>query len=348
LTVNAGTGITLDGANSVSMVTLNNSTSGSIIYTSSMPGGSTVSGSNSAAGGGFGVTETAGGLTVGGITTRNGAVSISSAQNVGFNSPINAGSGDVIITAGTGDSGGAISGLNGISSIIAGSAQLSAQDGIGVSSPFQTEVGQLQITNTNNAVRLKNRGVLTVNGILNDGSVSLDNQGALTLNGPVTSTGGAVTVTAHSPLTVNSNVRGYDTVTLFAGASGSVTDNLTVGSARNNVSVTSQIGSVILKAGEIVAVNGETLPSIDNLIGNAALTAGPTGKVTIIDNLNATLLPQLTTQSAALLPGVSDANNSWIATMGREATDLTEENSENTNGEGGQHGTGFRSLPYCN
>jgi hypothetical protein len=193
---------------------------------------------------------------------------------------------------------------------------------------------------------LNNSGVLTVTGVTNDGSVAIENIGAMTLDGPVRSTGSTVEIWAHSPLTTNADadVTAFGNVTLFAGANNSTLDNLTV-----NSNITSLHGNVLLKAGELVIVDNITLPSSDNVIGNSFLTAAPqTGRVIVIDNLNATLLPQLTTQSSALLPAVSGANNSWIATMGREATDLTEENKENTDGEGGQHGTEFRSLPYCN
>lgn len=325
LTVNAGTGISLTGANVVPLVTLTNSSSGNVLYNSSVTGGLTVNGSNSATGGSFTVTEALGGLTVGGITTSSGAVSLSAAGNIGFTSPINAGTGSVSLTSGD-----AISGLKGSASITAGSAQLTALNGIGATSPFMTVVGQLGASNTNNAVQLANNGVLNVSGISNGGLVLLDNTGAMTLAGPVQSTGSTVTVTAHSPLTLNSgsNVLGNGTVTLFAGASGSPLDNLLV-----NGNVTSSNGDIILKAGNLVTVNGTLL--------------APNGKITIEDNLNS---PVLTTQSAAQLPEVALLINNSVTTMGKEAGDMTDEEKEEIEEtrEGDRHGTEFRALPYCN
>ncbi len=340
LTVNAGSGIDLGGSNAVTTLTLKNAgATGNINFKNSSGAGTnlTVGGSNSAAGGSFTVGEATGGMAIAGITTSNGAVSLSGAQDISFSTAINAGTGAVSLTT----TGGAISGLPGASSIVAGSAQLTAMNGIGATTPFQTTVGKLGASNTNNAIQLKNSGVLTVTGITNGGLILLDNTGATTLAGAVKSNGSTVRVTAHSPLTttIGADVSAYGDVTLFAGASGSIYDSLTINSL-----VDSQTGNVLLMAGESVFVNGVTVKASENLTGNSFLNA-LNGKVIIRDHLNSHLTV-LTTQTAALLPGVYEALNENIAVMGREATDLTKE--ENSTGEGGQNGTEFKSLPYCN
>ncbi len=320
-------GLSLRGA--VDSITLSNSGSGDIDYTDAnfFSGTVTVVAANTAP---FDAAAEGGGAVhissdLRDITVGSGGISART---------------DVALTA----TNGAISGTPGTSSITADSAQLTALNGIGDASPFLTTVSRLGATNTNNAVQLNNNRVLTVTGISNGGLVLLDNQGAMTLNGVVESTGSTVTVAAHSPLTVNSNVSGFDTVTLFAGAAGSASDNLTV-----NSSVSSQNGDVILKAGENVVVNGVSLPSSDNLVGNAFLTAADiTGKVIIQSHLNPSRDPVLTTQEAALLPVVKMVNNHWIATMGNEATDLSDEGNSENSGEGDNHDTESSTFPYCN
>ena len=340
LNVNAGSGIDLGGSNAVTTLNLKNAgPTGNVNFKNSAGAGTnlTLGGSNSAAGGSFTVAEATGGMAIAGITTSNGAVSLSGAQDISFSTAINAGTGAVSLTT----TGGAISGLPGASSIVAGSAQLAAINGIGATTPFQTTVGKLGASNTNNAIQLKNSGVLTVTGITNGGLILLDNTGATTLAGAVKSKGSTVRVTAHSPLTTTAgaDVSAYGDVTLFAGASGSIYDSLTINSL-----VDSQTGNVLLMAGESVFVNGVTVKASENLTGNSFLNA-LNGKVIIRDHLNSHLTV-LTTQTAALLPGVYEALNENIAVMGREATDLTKE--ENSTGEGGQNGTEFKSLPYCN
>lgn len=227
----------------------------------------------------------------------------------------------------------------------------SSAAGTDLSNPTNT-VAAFTATNTSSdGIILKNRGVLSIDGIINGvspypdgGLILVDNVGATTINGVITSTGSTVDITAHSPLTVNSNVTGNGTVTLFAGASGSANDNLTINSL-----ITSTAGDVILKAGHNVIVDGVTLPATDNLVGNLLLTAAPqSGKVVIIGDLNPPPPPPplLTTQTAALLPGVTESISDWVGTMGNEATDLSDEEPDTNEGE--TYGTEFSALPFCN
>lgn len=176
---------------------------------------------------------------------------------------------------------------------------------------------------------------LTIESITNyGGSISVVNRGGMVIAGSVESTVGAVYMEAHSPLTTNvgANVTGYGDVTLFAGVNRSPDDNLTV-----NGNVTSRTGNVLLQAGELVIVKGIALPSSENVTGNSSLTAAnQTGRVIVRDRLNSQRVP-------------SESLYYLFSTMGREALDLTEwDDRENATDEGGENGTQFSALPYCN
>lgn len=330
--VTAKGGINLSGT--LDSVILNNSGSGDIIYTTADYGynnGLVASGVNKATGGGFSVTDNSGlGLTVAGITTANGPVSVAGDADVTFTRAISAGTGDVTITAGNG----AIMGVAGSSSINAGSATLTAANGIGTATPFKTAVSTLIATNSvAGIVRISNAKPLTVTNLNNSGgSITLDNVGAITLEGAgvhadATAPVSDITVTAHSPITINAPLTASGNITLNAGASGSLSDVLTV-----NSTVTAG-GNVTLSAGETV-VNG--------ILGS---TLFPGGNLNIFEHLN---VSALTTQTAALLPGVNEAINDVVVVMGRESTDLSEEEKENKTDGGEPNGTEFKSLQYCN
>jgi filamentous hemagglutinin family protein len=330
LTVSAGSGINLSGANNVGTASLNNSTSGNILFNNSVTGGLTVSGNNSAAGGSFTVNESTGTLSVAGVTTSNGAVYLTGAGNVSFTAAVTAGTGAVSITS----SGGEISGLVDLPTISAGSAQLSALNGIGVTTAFKTKVGQIGASNTNNAIQLLNNDItkradLTVTGITNGGSILLDNYGGTTFTGPVQSSGGTITLATHSPMTIGSgvNVTGSGNVSLSAGPSNMPDDNLLIYG-----NITSLFGDIALTAGGTVTVKGSL--------------SAPNGKIVIRENMN------INSAKAANLPEVVLANNSVIDGMGKESSNMEddekEKEKEELSIEGGQNGTEFKSLPNCN
>ncbi len=307
-------------------ISISNSGSGDLSFTDSAYGGS-ISLSNSAAGGSVNLsTGTSGALQVAGITSSNGPVTISSGNDVIFNGAVNAGTGAVSVT-----SAGAINGQPGVSSINAGSAALTAANGIGTAStPLVTTVGNLSATNNSSGdINISNTGTLNVAGITNNaGSITLDNVGGVTVTGNIAANSGSstsnVSITAHSPLTINSGVlvSAGGSVYLTAGANGTLLDNLLI-----NGNVTSYLQNIILQGGNFVTVNGSLY--------------APNGTISIRDFLN----PLSLSQMASLLPGVNEALNYGVSVMGRESTDLTE---EETSTEGGQNGTEFKSIPYCN
>jgi hypothetical protein len=355
-TVTGRGGINLTGE--LDSVTLTNSVSGDIIYTTANYGynsGLVVGGVNSAAGGGFSVSDASGGaLTVTGITTANGKVTVTGDTDVAITGAINAGTGAVAVTAGSGGFNGSITGLTGLSSVNAGSATLSARDGIGTTAnPFITAVKSLAAYNNYNApppalpldITIKNTGALSVTALNNNaGSITLDNVGAVTLDGtgvyagyvpgsvPLFSTGNCnVTVTAHSPLTVTAPVWATGDISLTAGASGSPQDSLLIGST----SSVSAGQNAILTAGNLVTMNSTVL------VGQIV----PPGTLTINQGLNPAAPPTppgspLTTQSVAFFI------NEVVWTMGREAADLSDEGNEIY--KGGTHGGEVDKVSYCN
>ncbi|MBL0225042.1 MAG: filamentous hemagglutinin N-terminal domain-containing protein [Geobacteraceae bacterium] len=340
-TVTGKGGINLTGM--LDSVTLNNSVSGDIVYTTANYGynyGLVVSGANSVAGGGFSVSDGSGGaLTMAGISTVNGLVNLQSDSDVIFTGAINAGSGAVSIS-----SNGAIVGLQGVSSINAGSATLSSSTGIGDAGPLQTAVSTLSVYNNSSGnVQISNVGALTVNNLINTGgSITLENVGAITLNGdaingtgvyagyfsgsvPIISTYGCdVTITAHSPLTVNGPVFATGNISLNAGATGSPLDTLLI----NNTAAVSAGINATLTAGNLVTMNSPVL------VGQVV----PPGSLTVNQALNPP--PPLITSL-----DVASLINDVVWTMGRESTDLSDEDNEIY--QGGKNGEGDK-VSYCN
>jgi filamentous hemagglutinin family protein len=346
-------GISLYGI--VNTITLDNSGSRDISFTQNYGTttnnigdyGVTVSGTNQVAGGGFTVTDARGvgtGLTLGGISTLNGPITLQAAGNnwntlndINIGGAINAGTGSVTITAGTTTYVGSINSLPG-GSITAGSATLTATNGIGSNAALQTAVGVLSASNSGSGnIQISNSGTLSVTNLVNvGGSITLDNFGAVTLDGTVyagfspgptyANPSCDITVIAHSPLTVNGPVAATGNVFLGAGASGTPLDNLLISSTG---SVAGQ--NITLSAGNYVTMIGAVNYS----------TQGPNGTLTIIQGLNPPppALPFLTSQM------VANYINDTVRTMGRESTDLTDE--DNDIYLGGKDGEGNK-VTYCN
>lgn len=326
-----------------------NSVSGDIsvrIRGYSSPGYRVVGGSNSAAGGGFSVDgrNEWGGMEISGITTSNGDVTLAARHGVRFTGAINAGTAAVTIEQ-TSYGYGGISGLSGASSINAGSATLRATDGIGsAADPFRTAVSVLNVANNGSGeVQISNTGNVTVNNLVNTGgSVTLDNMGAVTLNGDaingtgvyagyvpgsapfLNSNGCDVSITAHSPLTVNGPVWATGNITLTAGSSGSQLDTLLV----NPAASVSAGQNATLTAGNLVTMNSPVL------VGQVV----PPGSLSVTQGLNPPP-PDITPLDVATFI------NDVVWTMGRESTDLSDE--DNDIYQGGRHGEAGNPT-YCN
>jgi filamentous hemagglutinin family protein len=205
----------------------------------------------------------------------------------GFNLAMNAG-GDItlngLINAGTGivtlNSGGAIINDMGSSlSISAGSLFAEAVNGIGSGDPLMTGVNRITALNTTaNHIEIDNTGVLTLSGLRNlgTGNVILQNSGAITTDtSPVASSGGAVSITARSPLTIGSGgVSASGHILLEAAPSGD-SDNLTI-----NGNIASSNGNIILKAGSSIVFgpgSGLSAPNGTIMLTDDGNNAGSSG-----------------------------------------------------------------------
>jgi hypothetical protein len=191
-----------------------------------------------------------------------------------------------------------------------------------------------------NNIEIDNTGVLTVNTLVNNsstGNIDLKNTGAITTDiSTIKSIGGAVSITARSPLTIGAGgVTAFDTVTLEASPSGGA-DNLTV-----NGNIASTNGNILLSAGSsIVVAPGSTL--------NA-----PFGTITMREGLNAP------PTSSLAVTGNETATNSTVSSLMTAMGKITsDENGDDENelkkksGGSGQQSTEERKADeaknYCN
>jgi hypothetical protein len=192
------------------------------------------------------------------------------------------------------NSGGAIiNGLGGARSITAASLTAEAVNGIGSGDPLMTGVNNLTALNTTaNNIEIDNTGLLTVSGLRNlgTGNVILQNIGAITTDTSlVTSSGGTVSITAHSPLSIGAGgVSASGNISLVAESSAG-SDDLTI-----NGSIASTEGNIILKAGSrIVFGPGSALKAPHGTITLDGIIAGggaASGNETATDKTVSSLL----------------------------------------------------------
>jgi len=107
-------------------------------------------------------------------------------------------------------------------------------------------------------VSLTNAGALTLGAVSNTGgNIAIDNTGAVTTVGAISAPAGAVSIFAHSPLSIGAaGVSAGGSITLTAGETAATTDQLALDGA---VESTGSAGSITLLAG-------------DNLVQNANVT----------------------------------------------------------------------------
>jgi hypothetical protein len=209
--------------------------------------------------------------TAGGNITLNGLV----------NAGTEAGTGNVTLNSG----GAIINGMGSARSISAGSLSAEAVNGIGSGDPLMTGVNKVTALNTTaNNIEIDNTGVLAVSGMRNlgTGNVVLQNIGEITTDTSlVTSSGGAVSITAHSPLTIGSGgVSAYGSISLEASPSGG-TDDLTI-----NGSIASSNGNIVLSAGSGIVLGPGSSLSAPN--GTITLNGASAGNETATGNATAT------------------------------------------------------------
>jgi hypothetical protein len=145
--------------------------------------------------------------------------------------------------------------------------------GIGSAGSLQTQATNLAFSNqTSGDVAIDNTGALTVTNL--DGLTSASN------------TGGKISVTTHSPLTISTNMTAAGDLTLTALDSASVGDNVTISAG---AAVVSTGGNLSLQAGDTVNVLGPLTVQTSNktiILNGGFGDVDGAGAVTLSQDLN--------------------------------------------------------------
>jgi len=190
-----------------------------------------------------------GGITFGGpVTGTDYNLTATAGGDITLGGHVNVGTGTVTLTS---TDGAIINGMGGLRSITAETLMAYAANGIGSGDPLITGVHNLTAVNTvANNIEIDNTGVLAVGNMRNGGTgdVVLENIGKITTGtNAITSSGGNVSITAQSPLTIGTGgVSAYKNITLVT-LPGSDCDDLTI-----NGPLTSSTGNISLTAGSLI------------------------------------------------------------------------------------------------
>jgi filamentous hemagglutinin family protein len=166
--------------------------------------------------------------------------------------------------------------IEGSGTITGSTLNMTAASGIGHTNPLSTVVSVLNAANSgaNTNIDISNVGALTIGSVTqaagSTGSITINNDGALTVGTLVSSVGGAINLTAHSPLTVNGTVQtGSGGIVLVAHATGTpgAGDTLTI----NGYVLANDSGNINLSAGDnIVIPNPANVSTGDGIITKTA------------------------------------------------------------------------------
>lgn len=179
---------------------------------------------------------------------------------------------------------------------------LTAANQLGEFTALNTTSGDISLLNTGNPLVLGGDGVTGLANLKNQGgNITVNNTGALVSDGSIEATG-TVTLSAHSPITLNGAVAGSG-VSLVAASSAAGNDNLHI-----NSSVTAGSGGISAVAGTDIVMAPTATLTTDG--GDVNLTAGQdivlgqigagTGTVTMTASAGS-----VTTAAGAPLPTVS-------------------------------------------
>ncbi|MDB5824639.1 MAG: filamentous hemagglutinin N-terminal protein [Herminiimonas sp.] len=220
------------------------------------------------------VRETPTAITANSLTTRSvtGTRLDSDANAIGAFAATNSGSGNISVSTSGSVSLGQISDLSGTVTVNAGDAisqtggiaaaalrtssangtRLDSTNAVASFSATNTVSGDVVLTNTTRPNTLSLAEV--TNG---GGGIVVDNTGAILTTGDITAAKGALSLTAHSPITVSSALVARDGITLNALPSSLATDTIAI-----NGTMTSQTGSIALVAGTTALVGGSATLSV--------------------------------------------------------------------------------------
>jgi filamentous hemagglutinin family protein len=191
----------------------------------------------------------------------------------------------------------------GSGAVTANSLTLRAGGGVGsLAAPFMTQVAALQtmMASGTGAIYLHNHvgspGALTIGHIDSTATISIENTGPTTVasDGDVSGQGD-VSLIAHSPLTINGAVNSTaGNVYLKAGSTGSIDDNLTIGSG----ATVSAGGNISLVAGNTITVDPTQLTHGGTLTNTPFMNSA-------VPTLSACIAAPSTAGCAAVLPTLS-------------------------------------------
>jgi hypothetical protein len=193
--------------------------------------------------------------------TTTGSLSIARISNLGGTVTLNAGD--------------AISQTGGITTVAlrtssASGTRLDGANAVASFSATNANSGDIVLTNTTRP------NTLSVLGVSNDGGgVMIDNTGAILTSGDITAAKGALSLTAHSPITVSSVLAARDGITLNALPSSLAADTIAI-----NGTLTSATGSIALVAGTSALVNDSATLSVPTGSGISLTALG--GAVSVL------------------------------------------------------------------
>ena len=201
--------------------------------------------------------NSAGGIAISGVVNSGNNLSATAGGNITLGGLFSAAAGTVTLNSG----GAIINGMGSSTSILANTFNAGAVNGIGSGDPLMTEVHNLNAVNTaTNNIQIDNTGVLAVGSLSNGGTgdVILSNIGGITTSAStITSTGGTVSLAAHSPLTIGSGgVSASGDIALEAGGSDGLTINGNIASANGNIALSTGSSIVFGPGGSLSAPNG--------------------------------------------------------------------------------------------
>ncbi len=230
--------------------------------------------------------------------------------------------------------------LNGIVNTAAGTLTVNSVGNINTS---DNGVAELKANNLDLTAVTGIDAEIDANGVVfnntTSGNVALEDMaGGLTVNGAANGGNGSTTITAHSPLTIASDIVQNGAVILTAGETAGAGDDLTV---NNGVTVRSINDNVILNAGDNVNLNSGSTVQSDNASVSVNAGSGDTdgnGDVNLAGDVNAlsnvilnALQGGITQTSGAISAGnlqfaaensvsLASATNDFAAVTGESAT----------------------------
>jgi hypothetical protein len=229
--------------------------------------------------------------------------------------------------------------MAGATSLLAGSLSAEAVNGIGSGDPLMTQVSSLSAINSAaNHIQIDNIGAVAVSDLKNlgTGDVIFQNIGAITTgDSTVSSLGGSVSLTAHSPLTIGTGgVSASGSISLEAAASGG-SDNLTI-----NGNIASANGSILLSAGSAI------------VLGPGGILSAPNGTIMLTDSMHS---PNSNSAATANQAATDNTVSSLITTMGKAEPTVKDDDDERKKKttEGGEQTTNDKKMDdnskkYCN